>query len=997
MINIKGLNKYFNKGKQNEIHVINGVDLTLPDRGMVAIFGKSGCGKTTLLNVIGGLDKFASGSITVDGQSIRENTDIIRNKYIGYIFQNYNLNKGVSCFDNVADALRLCGMDDEAEIERRTLAALANVDMEKYAKRPPDTLSGGQQQRIAIARAIVKNPKIILADEPTGNLDEINTVMIMDLLKEISKDHLVLLVTHEANLVDYYCDTVIELQDGRVVDIKNNDSANGYITKDKNHIYLGELEKSELGDGNAKIEYYGDCPENPIELKIVNSGGKMYIEINTPGVTVLDRTSEVKLKEGVFEEKPRDIKERDGKMDMSALPPIDGKRFGRLFSFLSSIKSGYTTNFKNKSKKKGKKTLIRCLSMFAIVLVIMSTVLGGAFEELINANSSYNHNVFYLYTPDGEVSDKLMSAVGDGESGIDYIRLHYGYSFGDESLQFAVNSFETFSTSMFDTGLSTNGVFLSRELAEELELVAGKKDGLGENDLLITTAMADKLLEKSSVGYIEEYKDLIGLETSGGYYIYGNGDAQRIAGIVESDETAIYVDELVIAKRVISNGSYFVELDSDWGNETEKGHTTLLVYYYDETEESSYPEKGEVITVGGIELTVNDVIYHRPDYSSWLEYNGIAAKSEEEYINDIITKDYPSSDNNTTEYAELFNKVQAERHFDYLDYYYSHYSEFMKIYGMFEGEIETWMYNEKGVIEVMYSRESADYYKAVKYKEITGKYPLFDETFTEVTADMPDVYEVLKSYCISYENEFYNGEHMKLYTSTYLIDESDYISLSKRVGDSHETTGFYEDFYTDDYYVYDNFIGSSIVAGELDYTLIHSTDPQKTSKWLESEFSDLNTGFENSPAIIDPDHILEDILRENSSSIVASLVSMAVVLAIMSICMYFIMRSSLMVRIKEVGIYRAIGVSKKNLIFKFAVESAVLTTLTVFVGYILSSGFIGICHYLSPLAKEVMYYPLPMALIILFILYVLCLFCGTLPIATLLRKTPSEILAKYDI
>ena len=202
MISIKGLNKFFNKGKQNEIHVINDVTLDLPERGITAIFGKSGCGKTTLLNVIGGLDGFASGSLTIEGQSITKNTDEIRNKYVGYVFQNYNLSSSESCFDNVAAALRLCGMRDEGEIERRVMAALRNVGMEKYAKRTPDTLSGGQQQRIAIARAIVKNPPVILADEPTGNLDEANTVMIMDLLREIAKDHLVLLVTHEQSLVD---------------------------------------------------------------------------------------------------------------------------------------------------------------------------------------------------------------------------------------------------------------------------------------------------------------------------------------------------------------------------------------------------------------------------------------------------------------------------------------------------------------------------------------------------------------------------------------------------------------------------------------------------------------------------------------------------------------------------------------------------------------------------------------------------------------------------
>ena len=107
MISIKGLNKFFNKGKQNEIHVINDITLDLPERGITAIFGKSGCGKTTLLNVIGGLDGFAGGSLTIEGQEISRSTDKIRNKYIGYVFQNYNLSSGESCYDNVAAALRL--------------------------------------------------------------------------------------------------------------------------------------------------------------------------------------------------------------------------------------------------------------------------------------------------------------------------------------------------------------------------------------------------------------------------------------------------------------------------------------------------------------------------------------------------------------------------------------------------------------------------------------------------------------------------------------------------------------------------------------------------------------------------------------------------------------------------------------------------------------------------------------------------------------------------
>ena len=129
--------------------------------------------------------------------------------------------------------------------------------MECFENRTPDSLSGGQQQRIAIARAIVKNPRVILADEPTGNLDEANTVLVMDLLREIARDHLVLLVTHEEDLVDHYCETVIELSDGKVVNVRGNETANGLRVKDKNDIWLGELEKhEETDDGRVSVTYY---------------------------------------------------------------------------------------------------------------------------------------------------------------------------------------------------------------------------------------------------------------------------------------------------------------------------------------------------------------------------------------------------------------------------------------------------------------------------------------------------------------------------------------------------------------------------------------------------------------------------------------------------------------------------------------------------------------------------------------------------------------------
>ncbi len=321
IISAKHLDKYYNKGKSNEIHVINDISLDLPETGITAIFGKSGCGKTTLLNVIGGLDRSDRGVISVSGTELGVEDNYIRNRFIGYIFQNYNLSYEKNVFDNVADVLRLCGVKDEKVITERVITALSNVGMEKYRKRYPLSLSGGQQQRVAIARAIVKSPAVILADEPTGNLDEANTVMVMDMLKRISENCLVLLVTHEEKLVDHYCETVIRLSDGQIVDVKRNENVTGYSLRSKNDIFLGEFaEKNEAGE-HISLKYYGNSPANPIKLRIVNTGEKIYLKVDDPSVQVIDDSGEIRLREGSFEPHVAD-ESASCEKDFTDLPPI---------------------------------------------------------------------------------------------------------------------------------------------------------------------------------------------------------------------------------------------------------------------------------------------------------------------------------------------------------------------------------------------------------------------------------------------------------------------------------------------------------------------------------------------------------------------------------------------------------------------------------------------------------------------------------------------------
>ena len=219
MLQLKQIKKDYLSGEET-VHALKGIDISFRENEFVSILGQSGCGKTTLLNIIGGLDRYTSGDLVINGKSTKEfrdrDWDTYRNHSIGFVFQSYNLIPHQNVLSNVELALTLSGVS-KAERRKRAIDALNKVGLGDQLKKKPNQMSGGQMQRVAIARALVNNPDILLADEPTGALDSETSVQVMEILKEVAKDKLVIMVTHNPELAEQYSTRIVRLLDGEVV------------------------------------------------------------------------------------------------------------------------------------------------------------------------------------------------------------------------------------------------------------------------------------------------------------------------------------------------------------------------------------------------------------------------------------------------------------------------------------------------------------------------------------------------------------------------------------------------------------------------------------------------------------------------------------------------------------------------------------------------------------------------------------------------------------
>lgn len=547
MIRLENVNKYFNKRKNNEIHVINNTSLELADTGLVAFLGNSGCGKTTLLNAIGGLDKINSGRIFVDGREISRGSsnkkDNIRNANIGYIFQNYNLIEDATVFENVALVLRMIGIKNKAEIENRVMYILKRVGIERYKNRPAKMLSGGERQRVGIARAIVKNPKIVIADEPTGNLDSRNTIEIMNIIKAISRERLVILVTHEKEIAEFYASRIVRIVDGKVVSDEENIHDEELDYRMDNKIYLRDLDNQQtLESDDVKVKYYSDnsIDAEKLEIKVVVKNGNIYIERpegvpeGFDGIELVDDHYK-KLSKDVYEEYDFDY----DKLLNSSFKP----KYTSIYNPVSMMVKGY-------KKVLGYSVIKKILLLGFVLAAIISTYSASNMAGVLNITDDkfVTINKQYLTVNTGKLTPKKYKKYANMD-GMQYVLP------GGSNISMELPMDDYYQTNGMKCGI--NGSLSSRNLIDEEKLIAGTLPNKKKH-IVIDKIVADKLFEEKTICMIgiDTYDELVGRTLK----LPGLGDF-TLVGVVDQGSPSIYAKESYMWDMLMAAQN--VEVDSE--------------------------------------------------------------------------------------------------------------------------------------------------------------------------------------------------------------------------------------------------------------------------------------------------------------------------------------------------------------------------------------------------------------------------------------------------
>ncbi len=355
MLKLTNIKKDYMLGGGDSVTALKNINLQFRKSEFVSILGPSGCGKTTLLNIIGGLDRYTEGDLEIDGISTKHYSDVdwdaYRNLRIGFIFQSYNLISHIDILANVEMALLLAGVKKH-ERKARAIAALEAVGLGDHIHKKPNQLSGGQMQRVSIARALINNPSIILADEPTGALDSATSVQIMELLKEISANKLIIMVTHNPELAEKYSNRIVRLKDGEVVDDSNP--------------YHGQIEKKVEKDETLELADSKDSKAESQAVIAQDENLKQEVTCDTEEMQAVSSDQKAKNKADFIKHKSK--KHRKMMLKKTSM------------SFLSAIKLSFT----NLMTKKGRTFMTAFAGSIGIIGVALVLAISNGFSAYVN-------------------------------------------------------------------------------------------------------------------------------------------------------------------------------------------------------------------------------------------------------------------------------------------------------------------------------------------------------------------------------------------------------------------------------------------------------------------------------------------------------------------------------------------------------------------------------------------------------------------------------------
>ena len=530
MLKLESVNKYFFRHKRNEIHVIDNTTLDLGDKGLVAFLGASGSGKTTLLNIIGGLDKFNNGSLYINDKKITRfnyyKMDKIRNLNVGYIFQDYKLIDTMTVYENIALVLKMVGIKDKTEIKKRVDYVLEATNMYRYRNRLANMLSGGERQRVGIARALVKNPDIILADEPTGNLDSKNSIEVMNIIKAISKTRLVILVTHEVDLANFYADRILDIQDGKVVKDTKNKHTDDLDYRMDNKIYLKDFAyHNKLKNDNLNINIYSN-EKDKTNINIVFKNGNIYIQSDYKNVELIDDTSNIELVNEHYKKISMDMVD-EYKFDLDSIDNNCKKKYSSIFNPITLLINGFRKVFNYSILKKILLVGFLITGMFIVYSVssIFATIKVDE-EDFVTINKNY----LMLTAAKFNVNDYNEFSKLDS---IDYILP------GDSLIALKVYYKDFYQSSRIQDRLS--GSLSSIKLISSDDLIYGEMP-TSRHEIVIDKMVAKNLINNGEAKYlgIKEASQLVGMT------VYTNLDeAFKIVGITDLVSPSIYADNSV--------------------------------------------------------------------------------------------------------------------------------------------------------------------------------------------------------------------------------------------------------------------------------------------------------------------------------------------------------------------------------------------------------------------------------------------------------------------